>query len=93
MITVDFCIAFIQMLPRPIRRKADMQLVDVAERGISNPPSSIFQTSDIYSMFDNRSKFKDGSFESTNSPVIVYAKVYAFVMENQNEFIERLKNS
>ncbi len=93
MLTVDFCIAFIQMIPRPIRRKVDLQMVEVVERGIPIPASSILGASDIHSMFDSRVKFNKDKFESVHSPVIIYSMVYAYVMDNQNEFINRLKKS
>lgn len=97
MITIDFCLTFTELLQRPIRRKTDQQLVDVVERGIIVPDESIFSQSDVHSLYDDvhgiRIKNTELGVKSSSSPVIVYYKVYAFVMTNQEAFISRLKQA
>lgn len=97
MITIDFCLTFTALLQRPIRRKTDQQLVDVVERGITVPDDSILSQSDVHSLYDDvhgiRVRNTDLGVKSSSSPVIVYYKVYAFVMANQEAFISRLKQA
>lgn len=97
MITIDFCVTFTQLIQRPIRRKTDQQLIDVVERGVKIPDDSIFTQSDIHSLYDDvhglRVKNDDLGVKSSSSPVIIYYKVYAFVMANQEAFISRFKQA
>lgn len=87
MITVDFCTTFTQLLPRPIRRKADKHMVDLVEHGSLVPENSVFSESDIHSVFGC------ADVKSSDSPVVIYFKVYSFMMANQDAFIQRLQYS
>jgi len=97
MITVDFCVIFTQLLPQPIRYKSDQQMFDLVEFGTLVPEKKIFKKVDISCFFGNiqelRFKDLDAFVESSSPAVVIYFKVYSFMMANQYAFVQRLQQS
>lgn len=97
MITVDFCVIFTQLLPQPIRRKSDQHMFELVQSGKIVPDDKVFNQATISCLFGNvqdlRFKNLDVFVESSSSPVVIYFKVYSFMMANQDAFVQRLQQS